>query len=447
MARVLRSLTTTVRGAPGRSVLGVVAFLALSGAWLWRSYLLTPGPDQLLVDLDVYREAGMSALTGRPVYEWLTPVPQLLPFTYPPIAAVLAIPLVFVPFPLLGALWTLAQIAVLAGVVTVAYRPLLDRFGRWRPVALGVLCAALLWLLPVEDSIRFGQVDIFLVGLCLADYVTRQPRWPRGMLIGIATAVKLTPGVFIVHLWLAGRRREAVTAAGTATALTLAGFAVIPADSADFWFRAIFDSERLGSNTGTSNQAIRGILLRFGPDSSLLWLAVAAVVAVVGFRYAVRASRRGHDLGACALVGLLAVVLSPVAWIHHLCWVVLALAVVVGDGRDRSAASDDRLVGVRADVTDQPRSLGRRRVPRRLFLGGALWLFFFLSIPWFGASLADPLRFPDVPIVAARIVQGAFGLMAIVLLPVLDRLIRADAAVTAEAQRPAPRLPSGSPQG
>jgi alpha-1,2-mannosyltransferase len=305
-------------------------------------------------------------------------------------------------------------------VATVAYRPLLDRFGRWRPVALGVLCAALLWLLPVEDSIRFGQVDIFLVGLCLADYVTRQPRWPRGMLVGIATAVKLTPGVFIVHLWLAGRRREAVTAAGTAAALTLAGFAVIPADSADFWFRAIFDSERLGSNTGTSNQSIRGILLRFGPDSSLLWLAVVAVVAVVGFRYAVRASRLGHDLGACALVGLLAVVLSPVAWIHHLCWVVLALAVVVGDGRDR---------------------------PRRLLLAGALWLFFFLSIPWFGASLTDPLRFPDVPIVAARIVQGAFGLMAIVLLPVLDRLIRADAAVTAEAQRPAPRLPSGSPQG
>jgi alpha-1,2-mannosyltransferase len=419
MGCVLRALATTVRRAPARSALGVVAFVALCGGWMWRSYVLTPGPDQLLVDLDVYREAGISALTGRPVYEWLTPVPQLLPFTYPPIGAVLAIPLAVAPFPLVGAVWTVAQMVVLAGVAAVAYRPLLDRFGAWRPVALGVLTAVLLWMLPVEDSIRFGQVDIFLVALCLADYVTRTPRWPRGVLVGIATAVKLTPGVFIVHLWLAGRRREALTAAGAATALTLAGFAVIPADSADFWFRAIFDSERLGSNTGTSNQAIRGILLRFGLDSSLLWLALVAVVAVVGFRYAVRASRLGDDLGACAIVGLLAVALSPVAWIHHLCWVILALAVIVRDGRDR----------------------------RRVMLAAGLWLFFFLSIPWFGSSLTDPFRFPDVPIVVARLVQDAFGLMAIALLPVLDRFVRADAAVTAEVQHPAPRLPSESRPG
>jgi alpha-1,2-mannosyltransferase len=313
---------------------------------------------------------------------------------------------------------------VLAGVVTVAYRPLLDRFGAWRPLALGVLTAAVLWLLPVEDSIRFGQVDIFLVGLCLADYMVKAPRWPRGMLVGIATAVKLTPGVFILHLWLSGQRREAVTAAGTATGLTLAAFAVIPADSADFWFRAIFDSERLGSNAGTSNQAIRGILLRFGPDSAVLWLALVALVAVVGFRYAVRASGLGDDLAACAIVGLLAVALSPVAWIHHLCWVVLALAVIVRDGHDR----------------------------RRVLLAAGLWLFFFLSIPWFGASLTDPVRFPDVPIVAARIVQGAFGLAAIALLPLLDRLVRADATarsgargeVTAEGLAPGPPLPSGS---
>jgi len=424
---VLRSLTVTVRHAPARSALGVVAFFAVSGAWMWRAYLLTPGPDQLLVDLDVYREAGISVLGGRPVYQWLTPVPQLLPFTYPPIAAVLAIALAVVPFPLLGPLWTLAQMAVLAAVVAVAYRPLLDRFRAWRPLALGLLAAVALWMLPVEDSIRFGQVDIFLVGLCLADYLAKSPRWPRGMLVGIATAVKLTPGVFIVHLWLAGRRREALTATVMAAAMTLASFVIIPGDSADFWFRAIFDSERLGSNAGTSNQAIRGMLLRFGPDGSLLWLALVAVVAVVGFRYAVRASRLGDDLGACAIVGLLAVALSPVAWIHHLCWVVLALAVIVRDGLDR----------------------------RRLILAAGLWVFFFLSIPWFGASLADPLRHPDFPIIAARIVQDAFGLMAIALLPVLDRFVRRDAGarlvteiegadgLTAVGARPEPRPPSG----
>jgi alpha-1,2-mannosyltransferase len=397
---VLRALTATIRRAPVLSVLGVAACFAVSGGWLWRYYLLSPGPDQLLVDLYVYREAGISVLTGRPVYEWLTPVPQLLGFTYPAVSAVLAVPLALVPFPVLGVVWTLSQMAVLAGVVAVAYRPLLDRFGAWRPLALGMLTGGMLWLLPVEDAIKFGQVDIFLVGLCLADYLVRSPRWPRGMLVGIATALKLTPGVFIVHLWLSGRRREAATATGTAVALTLAAFAVIPADSADFWFRAIFETDRLGNSTHTSNQAIRGILLRFGLDSSLLWLALVALVAVAGFRYAVRASRLGDDLAACAIVGLLAVLLSPVAWIHHLCWMVLVVAVIVRDGRDW----------------------------RRLLLGAGLWLYFVIAIPWFGAELTDRQLHPGVPIVAAQVVRDAYGLMAIALLPLLDRVVRRDAA-------------------
>jgi alpha-1,2-mannosyltransferase len=393
------TLFATIRRSPLPSALGVVACLALT--WpLARRFLIEREPWQTLVDLEVYREAGLSVLIGRPVYEYLTPTPQLLPFTYPPISAVLSVPLTWLPLRPLGWVWTLSQIVMLAGIVAVAFRPLVARFGSFGPLAVGLLTGGLFWLLPFRDGIMFGQVDVLLVALCFADYAARRPRWPRGMLIGAATAIKLTPGVFIVHLWLAGKRREAATATATAVGLTLAAFVIIPGDSADFWFRALFDPERLGNNAGTSNQSIRGALLRFGPESGLLWLAIAGVVGFFGFRSAVRLSRAGNDLAAAAVVGLLAVLLSPVAWIHHLAWVVLSLAVLAGNGRD----------------------------PRRLLLAAAVAVFFYFAIPWTGAAMTESTWHPNPPIVLARIIQDSFGLVALLLLPVVTRYGLRDAA-------------------
>jgi len=53
---------------------------------LIRGYL-TSVPDQRMVDLAVYRTGGLSVLQGQPLYTVLTQPPQLLPFTYPPLAA------------------------------------------------------------------------------------------------------------------------------------------------------------------------------------------------------------------------------------------------------------------------------------------------------------------------------------------------------------------------
>ncbi|MCX9191945.1 hypothetical protein C3Y87_11055 [Carbonactinospora thermoautotrophica] len=390
MPEMLRSLASAVRRAPGRCALGVCVFVAITGYMAW-DFLVLREPWQLLVDLDVYRDAGVSVLIGRPIYHHFTATPQLLPFTYPPIAALFAIPLALLPLRVLGWLWTAMQFALLAGIVGYAFRPFLTRFGRWQPVALGALAGGLMWIEPLRDGVMFGQVNVILIALVLADYVAKAPRWPRGMLIGIATAVKLTPGVFILHLWFSGRRREAITAAATATGCTLLAFLVVPVDSADFWFRALLDSERLGPNAGTSNQSIRGMLMRLHVDNGLLWLALCALIGFLAYRYAVRCSRIGHELGACAIVGLLAVLLSPVAWIHHLAWIVPGLGVIVGDGRNL----------------------------RRLLLMVGTAVYFILPIPWWGAELALPGH--PLPEFVARVIEDAFGLAAIALIPLIAR--------------------------
>jgi alpha-1,2-mannosyltransferase len=405
----LRSSDATSRP----TVLGMLA-VTVSALPLLVTHLLVTPPQQRIVDLEVYRDAGISVLIGRPVYEHLTAVPQLLPFTYPPISALLSVPLAAIPLGLGQLVWSLAVLATLAWVVHVGFQPLLQRFGPWRPTAYGVITGAMMWMLPIRDQVRFGQVGLFLVALVLADLVVRQrrreagPRWwgREGTLVGLATALKLTPGVFVVYLVLCRRWRAALVATTAAALLTILAFLVLPGDSAAFWLSALFDSERLGSNSGTSNQSIRGMLLHVAMRQTWLWLLLVAAMAVLGFRAALAARRAGSELAAITIVGLLACLLSPVAWIHHLAWMPLVLAVIVGDGRDR----------------------------RRVVLAAGLWLWFVLRIPWYGASMLTSQIGPSW---FARFLQQGYGLAAIALVFVLVWVVRRDAVERGAARHDA----------
>ncbi|MEV0382937.1 glycosyltransferase 87 family protein [Nonomuraea sp. NPDC050643] len=369
----------------------VVALVVVAAvAPLVHTWLTNPD-DQRLVDLDVYRTGGQMLLEGRPVYDYFTPAPQLLPFTYPPIAAMLAVGLAGMSWETAQWVWTVGIYVALAVTVGFSFRQVLAReaLRKYVPWLFGLLMVACAYLMPIRDQVRFGQVDILLVALCLADCVAKRPWWPRGFLIGLATAVKLTPGVFLIHLLVTKQWRTFYMAVFAAAVLTLLPFAVIPRDAADFWFSALLDPDRLGSNAATTNQSIRGMLIRlYLPDllTSAIWLVVVAAVGWYGFRGARDAYRAGESMTAVALVGLMAVLLSPVAWIHHLAWVVVVLGAIVGDGRD----------------------------PVRLRVAAGVWLYYVVPVPWWGVSLiaAD---IPGVSLVLGKIVQNGFGLGALAL--------------------------------
>jgi alpha-1,2-mannosyltransferase len=286
-----------------------------------------------MLDLDVYRSGGLAILHGANLYAMRAA--DRLPFTYPPVSAILATPLALAPFEADKLGWIAMVYGPLVLAIRAGFRPILSRAGKAAPVVFPILLALAAYLQPVMQEIGFGQVDLLLLGLCLIDCVAKRPRWPRGVLIGLATAVKLEPGVFIIYLLITGRRREAATAALTFGGLTGLAWAVNPSDSAAYWTSAIFDTRRLGGIGSAANQALRGMVLRLhtavAPD--LVWLPLVLVVGVAGFAAAWACWRRGHDLAGIAITGLLGALLSPVAWIHHLCWVVVAIGVIAGDGR------------------------------------------------------------------------------------------------------------------
>lgn len=375
------------RRLPAAAVAGLVVFAALAG-WLVVSQL-TATPSQRLVDLDVYRNAGTSVLHGRDLYGYLSHPPQRLPFTYPPFAALLAVPLAWLPFDVAGILWTLGELACTVGLTAIGFGRLLrdKRTSRWWPLLLGLLAGLMQLALPLRDEVKFGQVDELLALLVVIDCLKVRGK-ASGVLVGIAAAVKLTPAAFVVYLFVRGRYRAAATAAATFAACTLAAAALLPHDSNRYWTDALFHTERLRSNAGTSNQSLRGMWLRALPGHShavtAAWLLSAAVVAVIGLWRARTASRRGDEVAAVAFVGLTAVLVSPVSWIHHLVWLPLVLGVLLDTGRPRW----------------------------RWAAAIAVWVFFVVRVPWLGSHAAASGTL--VPL--GRIVQDGFGLMCLVLL-------------------------------
>jgi alpha-1,2-mannosyltransferase len=77
------------------------------------------------------------------------------------------------------------------------------------------------------------------------------------------------------------------------------------------------------------------------------------------------------------------------------------------------------------------------RSPRRVAIAAGTAAFFALTIPWWGRSL---LGQHDVPVLAARVVEDAFGIAAVALVVIVARLPPAE-----RRDRPAVLVDSGRP--
>ena len=275
-----------------------------------------------------FRDGGM-------VYDWLRPGTPY-GFTYPPFAGLMMAPMAYLPFPLVAVVASVATLATTGLLTWWPIAPLVRRMG-WTPwFAFAVAYCFAVAFEPVRETLTFGQVNTLLLTLVVGDVlfgVSRGRRW-AGVGIGLATAVKLTPGVFILYLLVTRRWRAAATASGTAAAATLVAAAFFPDPSREFWTSALWDTNRVGVLSYVSNQSLRGFLARLPIDSvaSLVW--VVCVVAVLGFwAWRVRAAARvGDDLGGLALTGILGCLISPVTWVHHCVWLLPAIVRCIDAG-------------------------------------------------------------------------------------------------------------------
>ncbi|SCL52783.1 alpha-1,2-mannosyltransferase [Micromonospora citrea] len=316
----------------GRTVRRLAAVLALA-AVLPALYL--PGLVHDFFDLKIYMRAMDWWAAGNPLYDYVQPdrVQGELYFTYPPFSALLLRPFALLPLGATVAIFT--ALTVLAVVVTTRWllAPVTARHGLPRVFTLTLAVLLVLAVESTRETITFGQINMLLVVLILGDLLFAVPRASRwaGVGVGLATALKLFPGIFIVYLLATRRWRAAAVASATAAAATLLAAAVAPRDSWRFWTHELWATDRVGRTDYTGNQSLFGLLSRItAPEKpgQLLWLALVAVVAGYGLWRATRAARAGDPLTGLALTGLVGALVSPITWTHHIYWFIPAVVVL-----------------------------------------------------------------------------------------------------------------------
>jgi alpha-1,2-mannosyltransferase len=330
---VLRTLVLALRLAPRRRTLA--AFWVGLGSLLL--YAVVRHLAQVsMIDMVVYRAEGGAVAHGHDLYD-LRVTRYLLPATYPPFAAMLFTPTAWVSVPLLRILVTGANLVLLG-----AFGYLSALLAGWpkpamRPALVFLVAGLGVWLEPVFTTLRYGQINLLLGVLVLYDLTRPDRSRSKGVAIGLAAAIKITPGLFAVYLLLSGRIRAAVTAGLSCLATILVGALVLPHASLEFWTGDLYDTSRVGKEYIVDNQSLRGVLDRVlhTTHSGTSTLLLSAVVAVFGLTVAVGIHResggfdraRAWSVLCCAITALL---ISPISWTHHWVWcvplVVLLLA-------------------------------------------------------------------------------------------------------------------------
>jgi alpha-1,2-mannosyltransferase len=317
------------RSLPARAALVIANLAAVAFFLLSFRHGIGFGPRR--EDLDVYRMGGSVWLHGGDLYKQpVGPGGRLrLPFTYPPIAAILFSPLSVAPKLVAVTVVTLGTI-VLLGVVLRLFLRRLAVPGAGSLWSLAWLLPVALFIEPVRNTLWLGQINIVLMALVSLDCLAEAPRWPRGVLVGLAAAVKLTPAGFVLFFLLRRDYRAAGTAAVTFAAVTGIGFLLAWHDSVRYWTSIVFQTSRTGSLDYAGNQSIQAIIARTGLDpqtsaGTAAWLALSAVVlaaACWGMRKALAAR---EDCWALSLNAFAALLISPISWSHHWVWCVPAL--------------------------------------------------------------------------------------------------------------------------
>jgi len=327
----------TIDLVPPRVRRGVpVPVLVLAATILPVVCLLLWPPTPAMSDLRVYYAAARGLLDGQDIYTVHRQYPGMgLGFTYPPFAAIVLAPLA------IGQEFGRVLMTLLsAGAVLVVGWTTAKALGLGRITRLAIAFAAPAFE-PVRSTFGLGQINLILLALLMIDLLGHLPPRYRGILVGVATGVKLTPGIFIVFLLVTRRFREAAVATGTTLATIALGWLAMPGPAIDFWTRYIVDPGRPGPAQYVSNQSLRGVIARITENSGAtvpLWLLAATIIGAAGLLRAQVVYRRGQALEAVVVTAITGLLVSPISWTNHWVWAVPAAAVLWAQRRTALAA-------------------------------------------------------------------------------------------------------------
>lgn len=269
------------------------------------------------------------------------------PYIYPPVLAILLVPSTLLDFSAAKILWLLLNQLLLLLAITLIFRA---SNREWLWVELGVVGGLTLNLDPLRQNYELGQVNVVtLFLLAAAFYLFRRNKegW-AGAILGFATALKVSPALFILYfLW---KKRWRLVASALAWLFVLAGFSllVIGRESSLTYIRDTLPPILSGTVWGVAspaNQGFQGLFSRLFTENP--WTqsivvnehlaALATLSCSVILLVATAIVCRGSDIVKdkerfdleYSMVTLVSLAVASVSWDHHFVWLLLPLIVLV----------------------------------------------------------------------------------------------------------------------
>ncbi len=309
----------------------VIAYLAWRRLWAF-------GQVESM-DLDVYLRGATDLLTEVSPYREI----EGLPYTYPPFSAILFAPLTWFPRPTAHLIFLLMSLAAYLSLLWIVGRRL-----RWTPIEIAWAAVLGLRLEPLVRTFNLGQVNFLLAAMVALDLFV-VPRRYRGVLIGVAAGIKLTPAVFGVAFLLRRRWDAAIRCAASGLATVAIGAAVLPSDSWLYWTELLRDPRRIGHLNYPDNQSLVGLAARILDQERLtsaqmlplqvLGAALGCAAAWVCLRRLRDRDGRPDELAVALCLALASLLASPVSWSHHWIWAIPGVMWLVDRRRWVAAAA------------------------------------------------------------------------------------------------------------
>lgn len=304
--------------------------LGLVGFAIGKRLVLLPAWTQ--VDLDVYRTGAANFAAGRALYEL---VPGQCPFTYPPFAAILMLPLEHVGRAVAIAAVATSSLAAFAMICAITIRKLRIDPRQGLFLAIGAIS-----LQPIFKTFELGQINLILMALVMLDCLVVPPRY-RGLGVGLAAAVKIVPGIFVLYFLLRRDWRAVAQSCATFAATILVSAIVTPDQTISYWTHPMDDAARTGDTISSVNQSAQAAVSRLMHDRyppivvvALVGLAAIAIAAVAAHKQLVR----GNELVALVCIAIGGLLASPVSWSHHYIWAAPALMILFLEKHTLAAA-------------------------------------------------------------------------------------------------------------
>jgi len=275
------------------------------------------------------------------------PIPPIGPDTYPPFTAYFYVPFHAIGWRATMSVWTIGNVVALAAVLAVALHRWLGvrAPNAWLISGAALAPATIVALYPFHAMLILGQMGVLTLTLVFLDLFVVPARY-RGLLIGLAAAIKLLPGLFI--LWFLAKREipAAIRTVAAFGVLTCFAWVMWPHASSYYWLHVLpsgrdvqmaVNPMRLPVTAATwfhgvgalLNHSLRGMLARppFNWFGTFPWLVVAVAVLGIGAYATIRLVRADRELAAFVTLSLTTVLIAPVTWNHY--WVFVGLAPIL----------------------------------------------------------------------------------------------------------------------